>query len=109
MTTINRFPYSGVFSLSKTSNGNPPIKHLPPKGTGDYCFRAQTQLYRDGEEIVRFTGYDKNVSIVDDVQKICEKFKKNRDGKLECTDIKLFFMGAHPKCNGEIVVDVNLR
>ena len=109
MATVNRFPYSGTFDIPKTSNGNPPSKPPPPKGSGDYCFRAHAQLYQDGEEAVTFTGYDKVFSIVDNVQNVCERYKEKRDGTLECTKAKLFFMGPHPKCNGEIHVDVNLR
>lgn len=109
MATVNRFPYSGVFDLPKTSGGNPPNKPSPPKGSGDYCFRAQAQLYQDGEEAVTFTGYDKDFSIIDNVEKVCEKYKEKRDGTLECTNAKLFFIGAHPRCNGQIDVDVNLR
>jgi len=109
MATLNRFPYSGTLDIPRTAGGNPPNKPSPPKGSGDYCFRAQAQLYQDGEEAVTFTGYDKDFSIVDNVENVCEKFKEKRDGTLECTKAKLFFMGSHSRCNGEIDVDINLR
>ena len=109
MSTLNRFPYSGTFDIPRTSGGNPPNRPAPPRVNGDYCFRAQAQLYQNGEEAVTFTGYDKDLSIVDNVQNVCERFKEKRDGTAECTDAKLFFMGAHPRCNGEIDVVVKLR
>ena len=108
MTTIKRFPYSGVYTPPKTSGGNPPNKQIPKKISGDYCFRAETKLYHDGEEAIRVTGYDKDFSIVKNVTDACEKLKKQRDGNVECSPTKLYFIGSHPKCYGKIDVDINL-
>jgi len=108
MSTLNRFPFSGTFDIPRTDSGAPPSKPPPSRGTGDYCFRAQTQLYHNGQEAATFTGYDKDFSIVDNVLNVCKKFGERRDGEKMCTDPKLFFMGSYPECNGKIDVEINL-
>ena len=109
MAAVNRFPFSGVFDIPKTSSGNPPNKLSPSKGYGDYCLRAQNKLYHNGEEVITFTGYDRDFSIIEEIENVCERYKKKRDGTVECTEVKLFFMGSRPRCDGEINVEFNLR
>ena len=108
MSTLSRFPYSGTFDIPRTSGTVPPAKNPPLKTYGDYCFRAQTELYHDGEEAATFTGYDKDFSIVENVLNVCKKFGEKRDGEARCSEPRLFFMGSYPECNGKIDVEVNL-
>ena len=95
-----------IYDIPTTDNGQPPYKPPKPPKNGDYCFRAQTELVSDGElELMKFVGYDKDFGISDKVAQVCKIHEGKGQGK--CTDVKLAFIGSHPKCNGVINIETN--
>ena len=38
-----------------------------------YCFKAKITMYRRGQALGTFTGYDYRIQVVQEVQKACEK------------------------------------
>ena len=97
-----------IYDIPRVDNNEPPHKPPPPVRNGDYCFRAQAELVDASDnELMKFTGYDKDFGITDKVENVCKVHEKNNHGK--CTNVKMFFIGAHPKCNGQIEVESNQK
>lgn len=91
--------------VNKTQGAGPPDK--PPKcpSNGNYCFKATTTLVHDstGFNVAEFNGYSGDMQIVDVVEAACERRSKSSS---HCADVKLVFMGPHPKCDGRVEVSV---
>ena len=97
-------------NLYKTDSGIPPRPVTPPKNHGNYCMRATARLeHSDGSEgyLAEFTGYSHTSDITKKVEEACKRYS-NKVGKTKCSDVKLFFIGAHPKCDGRIECIKNL-
>lgn len=105
--TPNRLDMSSIYrSISKketarVSPGSPGDTPPPPKSSGDYCFRAEGAYAIGKVETMKFVGYSKEFDIIEKVQEYCARHKDNiKYG--QCKDVKLFFMGSHPKCDGRV-------
>ena len=96
-----------IYDIPRVDSSGPPSKPTPPKGSGDYCFRAQVELLRDDKEIMKFTGYDHDFSILEKVEEVCKVHAENRNNS-KCTQAKLFFLKEHPECNGQINIEPNM-
>lgn len=101
--TISRFNSDTIY---KTDAGNPPATPPNKPKFGGYCLRVTNELKRSSseEEISKFIGYSQDISIVEKVEKTCKRHASARTGT-ECTATKLYFIGAHPKCDGRVVVE----
>jgi len=98
-------PYP-IYDLPTTDNGHPPHKPPKPPQNGGYCFRAQAELVSESDiELMKFVGYDIDFGISDKVGEVCKIHEGRSQGK--CTDVKLSFIGSHPKCNGTVNVETN--
>lgn len=109
MSTIPRTPTTFRFNsdtIYKTDSGNPPATPPNKPKFGGYCFRVTNELKRSSseEEISKFIGYGQDISIVDKVEKTCKRHAGARAGT-ECTAAKLYFIGAHPKCDGRVEIE----
>ena len=105
--TLGRFDMSNLYQsnskkeMPRVSPGSPGDTPPPPKSSGDYCFRAEGAYVVGRVETMKFVGYSKDFDIVDKVQQYCARHKDNiKYG--QCKDVKLFFMGSHPKCDGRV-------
>lgn len=96
-----------VYDAPRTDHGSPPHKPPPKPGFGNYCFRASANLSAEEKDIMEFVGYDQDFAIIKKVEKLCAIHE--RQGRGKCSDVKLAFLGDHPKCNGVIEVNKNLE
>lgn len=84
----------------------PPSSPISPRQIGSYCFRGEVVHTVDGEpEGTRFICRDIDpISVTEKVEEVCTRFKKTQD-QGGCSAAKLSFMGWHPKCNGQVVME----
>ena len=97
-------PSRGRFNsndIYNTDSWEPPSKPPPPKGSGNYCFRAETSYSMDGVTTMKYVGYSQNFNIADEVAEKCSRHRESFKAG-ECGDVKLAFIGDHPKCDGRI-------
>ena len=98
LSAPRRFSIDDIYS---TEGSEPPNKPPPPKQSGDYCFRAETSFSIGKVTTYKYVGYSRDFSISNDVMDHCMKHKNNlKYGN--CSDVKLAFIGAHPKCDGRV-------
>ena len=96
--------------LYRTDSGIPPKPISASTKSGSYCMRATARLENaDGSEdyIAEFIGYSQNSEITKKVEEACNRYSA-RVGNTKCSGVKLFFIGAHPKCDGRVECKKNL-
>ena len=93
-------------SIYRTDSGIPPETPPTKPTNGNYCFRVSNELKRSSsdEELTKFIGYSQDISIVEKVEKTCKRHSGRTSGT-ECTPPRLYFIGAHPKCDGRVEVE----
>lgn len=98
-TTRPRFSLGPV--LKPAFPRPPPPKD--PLGYGDSCFRAQCFLaVNDETPVATFSGYDKSLGIVDEVENACRLHASTRPGS-SCSPIKLTFLPfTRQECSGQL-------
>lgn len=106
MAAVLRKPRFVLGPELKPSFPRPPA---PPTlaGYGDSCFRAQCSLDVDMQRLVTFTGYDKSLGVVDEVENACKLHAKTHPGSA-CTPTKLTFLPhTRRQCSGQLYFDFN--
>ena len=97
VSTIIRFK---TMPFLKTQVPRPPFP--PPRlpGYGDSCFRAQCFLSSGETRLATFSGYDRTISILNDVENACNIHAKIRGGV--CGETTLTFLTGAMECSGQL-------
>jgi hypothetical protein len=92
------------FTLGPTLKPSFPKPPRPPDtlGYGDSCFMAQCSLDSDGERLAKFTGYDKTLGIIGEVENACRLHADKYPGAT-CSPTRLSFLSSYEgECSGQL-------
>ena len=89
-----------AFAPPTAEHRGPPTRPPWRKDFGDYCFRASCEVARQGKHAGRVVGYDRYMTIAEDVQRACSRVA--RDGE-ECGTAAVTLLTASRKeCAGQV-------
>lgn len=71
-------------------------------GYGDSCFMAQCFMEFKGDHVAKFTGYDKSLDIIGEVENACKIHAGQYPGA-SCGSTKLSFLASsNRECSGQL-------
>jgi len=98
--TVNR-PRFVLGPVLKPAFPRPPPPQNP-LGYGDSCFRAQCFLAAGDDKLATFSGYDRSLGIIDEVENACRLHSATHPGSA-CTPTKLTFLPyTRRECSGQL-------
>ena len=92
------------FTLGPQLKPSFPKGPRPPAnlGYGDSCFMAQCFMDFDGTNVAKFTGYDKSLEIIGEVENVC-KIHAGKYPGATCGATKLSFLASsNHECSGQL-------
>ena len=104
MTTLSipgLFPFNGSIERPKLNSGEPPQSVASKPCNGKYCMRATVKRFDlDGELISHYHGYSQEMTISEETEKVCDRFKRKGE---TCSPASLMFLKQIDDCNGRII------
>jgi hypothetical protein len=99
------FPFNGSIERPKLNSSEPPQSVASKPCNAQYCMRATVKRFDlDGELISHYHGYSHEMTIPEETEKVCDRFKR-KDETCSPASLKFFvyFLKQIDDCNGRIM------